>query len=90
MIYRQFFCKLFRPCMGESWYLASDFQLFLIGPWILFILSRLKKPFTYVFLCILMAISCLIPGILFKKGKNYSVTLKEIIFQINRNNDWCE
>ena len=80
MIYRQIFCKLFRPCMGESWYLASDFQLFLIGPWILFILSRLKKPFTYVFLCILMAISCLIPGILFKKEEKLFCNFNENIF----------
>ena len=51
--------------MGESWYLAADFQLFLIGPWIMIILSKLRIPLAkYLFLALLMAISCAIPGIL--------------------------
>ena len=51
--------------MGESWYLAADFQLFLIGPWIMIILSKLRMPLAkYLFLALLMAISCAIPGIL--------------------------
>ena len=50
--------------MGESWYLACDFQLFLLGPWIMLIISKLKKPMIYAFLTILMIISCAIPGVL--------------------------
>ena len=51
--------------MGESWYLAADFQLFLIGPWIMIILSKLRMPLAKnLFLALLMVISCAIPGIL--------------------------
>lgn len=50
-------------CMGESWYLACDFQLFLFGPWIMMLIWKLKK-FSVVFMAALLALSCTIPGLL--------------------------
>ena len=49
--------------MGESWYLACDFQLFIIGTWIVPLIWMHKKP-GIIFLVVLMGVSCAIPGIL--------------------------
>ena len=50
-------------CMGVTWYLACDFQMFLLGPWIMILLWKFKK-FAKFILPTLLVISCAIPGIL--------------------------
>ena len=50
-------------CMGESWYLACDFQLFLMGPWICFFIWKFKKLGILLMMGIL-ALFIAIPGYL--------------------------
>ena len=50
-------------CHNQSWYLAVDFQLFLIGPilvWLMWKFDRWGVAATSV----LLLISCIIPGVL--------------------------
>lgn len=49
--------------MGESWYLACDFQLFLLGPWIMILIWKVKR-FAKFIMAALLVISCTIPGLL--------------------------
>jgi hypothetical protein len=49
--------------MGESWYLACDFQLFILGPLIIFVIWKFQR-LGIAFMALLMAVSCAIPGVL--------------------------
>jgi len=54
-------------CMGESWYLAADFQLFLFGPWFMMLIwsfEKIQLMLSVGFMAVLLATSCAIPGIL--------------------------
>ena len=50
--------------MGESWYLAADFQLFIMGPWIMMAIWKLGKILDWVFMAFLLAASIAVPGVL--------------------------
>jgi hypothetical protein len=49
--------------MGESWYLACDFQLFIMGPLIVFVIWKFQR-LGIAFMAFLMAVSATIPGVL--------------------------
>ena len=48
-------------CMGVTWYLACDFQMFLISPFVVWSMWKFKGSLTGI--CVL-ALSCFIPGAL--------------------------
>ena len=51
--------------MGESWYLAADFQLFLFGPWFMMLIwsfEKIQLMLSVGFMAVLLATSCAIPG----------------------------
>ena len=52
-----------KSCMGESWYLACDFQLFLMGPWICFLIWKFKRMGVLLMIG-LLSLFIAIPGIL--------------------------
>ena len=47
--------------MGVTWYLAAEFQMFLIAPFVVWSMWKFKS--SLVGICVL-AISCIIPGTL--------------------------
>ena len=46
-------------CMGVTWYLACDFQMFLFSPFVVWFMWKFKG--SLVGICV-VAISCIIPG----------------------------
>ncbi len=62
----------FSMCMGESWYLACDFQLFIIGPLLVWPMWKFPKAgVASVFL--LLVASTAVPGGL-TAGNNWPAT----------------
>jgi len=49
-------------CLGQAWYVAMDFQLFLVMPFLLLPIKLMKYKQTYITLLILA--SCIIPAVL--------------------------
>ena len=50
-------------CIPPSWFLAANFQMLLFGPWIIFVMKKLKKRGIYALIPLLL-LSILIPAIL--------------------------
>ena len=47
--------------MGVTWYLASDFQMFIFAPFVVWLMWKFNE---YIVTGIALAISCIIPGAL--------------------------
>lgn len=63
LLYINNFIDQSHMCMGESWYLACDFQLFILGPLMVWPLWKYRRvgPL-YIFFW--LAVSCIVPGVL--------------------------
>eukprot|EP00095_Tigriopus_kingsejongensis_P011127 maker-scaffold645_size120276-snap-gene-0.39 protein:Tk11127 transcript:maker-scaffold645_size120276-snap-gene-0.39-mRNA-1 annotation:"nuclear pore complex protein nup93" len=63
ILYINNFIDQSQMCMEVSWYLAVDFQLFLIGPPLVWIMWKFKRVGLAVAIA-LLAVSCAVPGIM--------------------------
>ena len=52
----------FRSCMAESWYLACDFQLSILGPFLVLPLIKLSEAASLVYLLVINLIAVGIPA----------------------------
>ena len=50
-------------CMGVTWYISCDFQMFIFAPFIIWPMWRFKRVGMFIGV-LMLAISCIVPGCL--------------------------
>jgi len=61
LLYINNFVNMDNLCLGETWYLACDFQFYILGPLIVYPIWRFRLGgIAWILLC--LVISCVIPG----------------------------